>query len=101
MKKVRDIFSRLMMLVAFSPIFSFASEAAAQQKVIEIGQIIVNILIAIAGIFFTIMFIVRGMKIAQGEMSMRELIPPIAGGVVCFLAYFLAKLLVGNMTATF
>ena len=41
------------------------------------------------------------MKIAQGEMSARELIPPVAGGVICFLAYFLANLLVGSIEASF
>ncbi len=101
MKKIKDSFQRVMMLMAFSPVFMFASEAAAKGKVIEIGQMIVNILIAVAGIYFTIMFITRGMKIAQGEMSVRELVPPIAGGVVCFLAYFVADMLVGSMTATF
>lgn len=101
MNKVKDSFQRVMMLMAFSPIFLLASEQAARDKVLEIGQMIVNILIAAAGIYFTIMFITRGMKIAQGEMSARELIPPIAGGVVCFLAYFIADMIVGNMTATF
>jgi trbC/VIRB2 family len=101
MRKVKDLFSKLMMMVAFSPIFMYANDGAAEGKVKEIGKVIVNILITIALIYFTIMFIVRGMKIAQGEMSARELIPPVAGGVICFLAYFLANLLVGSIEASF
>lgn len=71
----------------------------AVTKVREIGSIVLNILIAVVGIWLTIMLITRAMKIMQGEMSARELVPPIAGGVVAFLAYYLAKVILSGMEA--
>lgn len=71
----------------------------AIDKVKSIGKIVLDVLVAVVGIWLTIMLITRAMKIMQGEMSARELVPPIAGGVVAFLAYFLAKTLLSGMQA--
>lgn len=69
----------------------------ATDKIVEIGKIIKNILAAVAGIWLTIMLITRGLKIMQGEMSARELVPPIAGGVVVFVAYAISTLILNGL----
>lgn len=80
------------------PSLALANDGSdARNKVNTIGKVILNILIGVVGIFLTIMLMTRAMKIMQGEMSARELIPPIAGGVVAFLSYYLAKVVLDNM----
>lgn len=77
-----------------------AAEGEAKNKINTIGKTILNILISVVGIYLTIQLIIRALKIMQGEMSARELVPPIAGGVVAFLAYYIAQVILNNMFNT-
>lgn len=88
------------LMVAPSLVFAGAdtnAEGDAKDKINTIGRTVLNILISVVGIYLTIQLIIRALKIMQGEMSARELVPPIAGGVVAFLAYYLAKVVLNNM----
>ena len=103
MKKVeskRSSFGKVALVAGavLLPMLSFAADnSAAIEKITGIANTVITLLAVAAGAWFIIQFILRGMKIAQGEMSARELVPPFVGALVCFLAVVLANTLLDGM----
>lgn len=99
--KNKKVKTGAMIALMIAPSLVFANpdkaEGDAKSKINTIGRTILNILISVVGIYLTIQLIIRALKIMQGEMSARELVPPIAGGVVAFLAYYIAQVVLNNM----